>query len=489
MLRVPPVVFSITTFRFCLAYMRISRCGKQRLVNNSCLLFALLALISTLPAFATTRHYYIAAEDVTWNFAPSGMDLLGGQPIPLPWGTKTSWKKMRFIEYTDSSFSVRKPQPEWLGILGPIIRAEVGDEIVVDFLNRTSMPRSIHPHGLRYDKANEGALYLPAGSGSQVQPGSRYTYHWFADEGSGPGKDDPSSLVWWYHSHVDPAAEINAGLLGPIIITARGKARPDGSPKNIDREFVAAFMIFDELGGKDPGLFYAINGYIFGNLPGLVMKHGEKVRWYLLGMGNEIDVHTPHWHGSTVSYENRHTDVVELLPGSMAVADMVASNPGTWMFHCHVADHMEGGMMAAYTIYDSQPCSSPVQFVSADFWHTPGKFRITVKNVSSKPISKLTVNFDHMMSRQYRRRPFNNFWNWNTVIQPGQEQTFEVPGFPGTSADNVFGWVLFPRTVSFQDGSNWQLHDDNQCFQVFWRDKDQPSFEVLPQLFQEMSED
>ena len=452
-------------------------------------LAALVLFLLPLPGFAAIRQYYIAAEDVTWNFAPSGMDLMGGQPIPLPWGPKTSWKKTRFIEYTDSTFSVRKPQPQWLGILGPIIRAEVGDEIVVEFLNRSSMPHSIHPHGVHYDKANEGALYLPSGAGSRVPPGSRYTYHWFADEGSGPGKDDPSSLVWWYHSHVDPTTEINGGLLGPIIITAKGKARADGSPKNIDREFVAAFMIFDEMGGKDAGLFYAINGYIFGNLPGLVMKNGERVRWYLLGMGNEIDVHTPHWHGSTLTYANRHTDVVELLPGSMAVADMIADNPGTWMFHCHVADHMEGGMMAAYTIYQPQQCSSPIQLVAADFWHTPGKFRITVKNVSSKPISKLTVNFDHLMSRQYRRRPFDNFWNWNTSIPPGEERTFEVPGYPGNSANSIFGWVIFPRTVFFQDGTSWQLHDDNQCFQVFWRDNDQPPLEVLPQLFVEMNED
>ncbi len=74
-------------------------------------------------------------------------------------------------------------------------------------------------------------------------------------------------------------------------------------------------MIFDELRGQDAGLFHAINGYVFGNLPGLVMKKGEKVRWYVMAMGNEKDLHTPHWHGLTVSDPLRHMDVVELLPG------------------------------------------------------------------------------------------------------------------------------------------------------------------------------
>ena len=81
-----------------------------------------------------------------------------------------------------------------------------------------------------------------------------------------------------------------------------------------------------------------------------MMKQGDKVRWYLLGMGNEIDLHTPHWHGETVTDEGRNTDVIELLPGSMRTVDMIADNPGTWMFHCHVEDHMEAGMMARYEV-------------------------------------------------------------------------------------------------------------------------------------------
>lgn len=144
--------------------------------------------------------------------------------------------------------------------------------------------------------------------------------------------------MWWYHSHVNEPAETNAGLLGPIIITKKGMARNDGSPKDVDREFVTAFVIFNELDGEEPGLMHSINGYIFGNLRELVMKEGERVRWHLLGMGNEVDLHTPHWHGKTGRVGNgpsaRRTDVVELLPGSMVTVDLRADNPGEWLFHC-----------------------------------------------------------------------------------------------------------------------------------------------------------
>jgi hypothetical protein len=448
-----------------------------------------LVLVSAQCSLAATRHYYIAAEDVTWDYAPSGTDLIHGQPVPQPWGRQTKWNKTRYIEYTDATFSVRTPQPEWLGILGPIIRAEVGDTVVVDFLNRSRAVHSIHPHGLRYDKASEGALYIPVGVGSRVAPGGRFTYHWSADKGSGPGKGDASSVVWWYHGHTDEPKETNAGLLGPIIVTAKGKARADGSPKDVDREFVTLFMVFDELAGKNEGLFHSMNGYIFGNLPGLVMKQGERVRWYVLGMGNERDLHSAHWHGKTVEYRNRDTDVIELLPGSMAAADMIADNPGTWLFHCHVSDHMESGMMATYTIYQPRQCSSPIQIVSADFWQTPGKFRVTIKNVSSKPIRSVQVNFDHLLAPQYRRRPYRNNWNWSTPIGPGQEQTFEIPGWLPGYADKVLAWILYPQAVTYEDGSQWQAGDEGACFSVYWRDKEHPTMEVLPPLFMELHED
>ncbi len=35
----------------------------------------------------------------------------------------------------------------------------------------------------------------------------------------------------------------------------------------------------------------------------------------------------------------------------MKVADMQADNPGSWMLHCHVADHMESGMYAKFVVY------------------------------------------------------------------------------------------------------------------------------------------
>jgi FtsP/CotA-like multicopper oxidase with cupredoxin domain len=325
----------------------------------------LVVMIATA-AFAQTRQYFIAAEDGIWDFAPSGKNLVHCHPdaapceIPEPWTNSHSFPVTRFIQYRDAGFKSPVPQPEWLGILGPIIRAEVGDTINVRFCNRTQGAAGMHPHGLRYTKDQEGAHYFGAnsgaepGSGAEVMPGQCFDYTWIADGDSGPAGGELSSKVWWYHSHIGEPTDTNKGLLGPIIVTRKGEARRDGRPKDVDQEFVTAYFIFDKLGGEEPGLMHSINGYIFGNLKGLTMRDGEKVRWHLLGMGNEVDLHTPHWHGKTVTIGRRsaaqRTDVVQLLPAGMVTADMKADNPGEWLFHCHVADHIDAGMFATYQI-------------------------------------------------------------------------------------------------------------------------------------------
>src|SRR5712692_6762124 len=105
-----------------------------------CLLsIMVLAIAAPHCVGATVRHYYIAAEDVTWDYAPSEHDLISANELPRKErvvGTK--WKKTRYVEYTDASFHQPKPQPPWLGLLGPVIRAEVGDTIIIDFLNRSA---------------------------------------------------------------------------------------------------------------------------------------------------------------------------------------------------------------------------------------------------------------------------------------------------------------------------------------------------------------
>lgn len=47
-------------------------------------------------------------------------------------------------------------QPSWLGFLGPVLWAEVGDVISVHLKNFATRPYTIHPHGVFYEKDSEG---------------------------------------------------------------------------------------------------------------------------------------------------------------------------------------------------------------------------------------------------------------------------------------------------------------------------------------------
>ena len=329
------------------------------------------------------RVYYVAAEPARWDFAPSGRNLITGAPFgplentylePGPDRIGRVYTKALYRQYTDGMFSRRVPQERYLGLLGPVMHAEVGDTIRVVFLNRLPFPASIHPHGVFYSKRAEGAPYADGtkGLGDAVAPGQRYTYVWKGPPRAGPGPMDGSSVLWMYHSHVDEVGDTNTGLIGPMVVTRRGMARADGSPKDVDREFVTLFSIINEnesrflprnsrhiapLGKRgDPdefeesNLMHAINGYVYGNLPGLTMERGEHVRWYVLDLGTETDLHTPHWHGNTVTVMGMRSDMLQLLPGMMTVADMVPDDPGTWLFHCHVNDHIKAGMLALYRV-------------------------------------------------------------------------------------------------------------------------------------------
>jgi hephaestin len=191
---------------------------------------------------------------------------------------------------------------------------------------------------------------------------------------------DPSSVMWMYHSHTDEVGDVYSGLMGPVIVSARGQAKPDGSPLDVDREIVSVFEVADENQSLDlpenlaklsappdprdeefveSNLMHSINGYVYGNQPlgrvpgeDMTVRQGQHVRWYLMSMGTEVDLHTPHWHGNTVVANGMRTDVVSLLPAQMITADMTPDDPGVWLFHCHVHDHILAGMLTRYRVVD-----------------------------------------------------------------------------------------------------------------------------------------
>jgi hypothetical protein len=59
----------------------------------------------------------------------------------------------------------------------------------------------------------------------------------------------------------------------------------------------------EDEGFHESNLMHSINEFVFGNMPLMKMKKGDKVRWYAMAMGTEVDLHTPPLAGQ---YGDRH---------------------------------------------------------------------------------------------------------------------------------------------------------------------------------------
>ena len=75
-----------------------------------------------------------------------------------------TYKKTRFRCYTDANFNteIYETESDHLGILGCVMRAEVGDEIIVQLRNSVNHPVSLYLQGVVVEKDEDGT-WLPKG--------------------------------------------------------------------------------------------------------------------------------------------------------------------------------------------------------------------------------------------------------------------------------------------------------------------------------------
>ena len=293
-----------------------------------------LALFS-LPAVAQARviNYWVAAVPTTWNLAPNGRDAIMNVEVPAADAIFPT------VVYRRYSANWRRPlqnaartSSDGLLIPGPLIKARVGDRLRIHFKNMDTLrgdPHSMHFHGVHYKPSSDGA-YLPGFSGrdADVKPGQTYIYKLTA------GPD--SAGVWPYHDHSPSMdASIGGGLFGMLSILGRREQAPD-------REFEVVFSPF--------GKYMAIDGRAFvGNTPVFHSTVGELVQWDVMAMGS--DHHTFHVHGHrwlTPGGISRDTQTIG--PAESFRFRWREEDPGTWLYHCHVEDHMMRGMIGIYRV-------------------------------------------------------------------------------------------------------------------------------------------
>ncbi len=96
--------------------------------------------------------------------------------------------------------------PEAQGsVPGPMLRANVGDEVIVHFRNELPEETTIHWHGLRLPAEADGT----ASSQTPVLPGGEYEYRFTARDASS----------FWYHPHIRAYDQIERGLYAPLVVS------------------------------------------------------------------------------------------------------------------------------------------------------------------------------------------------------------------------------------------------------------------------------
>lgn len=316
-------------------------------------------LITTAPTSGKLREYWIQADSFFHNLMPTGMDAMTNTSYMAH---QSSYWALGYRAYTSNWETLLHGDDNIgpnTGIPGPTLRAEVGDTIRIHFRNNDThykFAHSMHPHGLLYTPANDGTWIAKDGDqpGTALVVGDTFTYEW---------KAVASSVGSWpYHDHSKPAfiagstgssdSEMNAssgimelgaelGLFGMIAIT-------DAQTLQVDREFI---LCFHDLYETDvPQLsqdFDCFNGYAFlGNTPTFEARVGERVRWRIMVLGT--DFHVFHLHGHRWQFNGRYDDSLVFGPSTTLTFDYVEDNPGTWLYHCHVTEHMMGGMVGYY---------------------------------------------------------------------------------------------------------------------------------------------
>jgi manganese oxidase len=319
---------------------------------------AAFAGTGTAAASGRVREYWITAEPFVHCLVPTGRDAMTGAPIDK---SKATFMALRYRAYTPGW---KRPLPPSAalggnsGMPGPTLRARVGDVIRVHFRNddhHYRMNHGMHPHGVFYRPSSDGAeIAADPGRGGAVAPGHSYTYEWEC-RGDSVG-------TWPYHDHAMApplpgthsdsgmgagiAMELGAelGLFGIIAIT-------DASTPRVDREIVLFFhdLYSDDVPAFDHDWDCFNGGAFLGNTPTFRAQTGERVRWRIAALGTEFHVFHVHGHRWRVR-DGSYRDSELLGPSTTLTVEWTENNPGRWLYHCHVVDHMMGGMIGHYVV-------------------------------------------------------------------------------------------------------------------------------------------
>jgi FtsP/CotA-like multicopper oxidase with cupredoxin domain len=154
-----------------------------------------------------------------------------------------------------------KTTPVWTyngNVSGPEIRVSRGDRVVVHFTNNLPEPTTIHWHGLRIPVEMDG---VPGESQPEVKPGETFTYDFVV----------PDAGLFWYHPHVNSAAQAGFGLYGALLVSDPEEPADLGDELTL----VLSDMSIEADGSLSPANVSGDLGTLFGREGNVLLVNGK----------------------------------------------------------------------------------------------------------------------------------------------------------------------------------------------------------------------
>ncbi len=168
--------------------------------------------------------------------------------------------------------------------------------------------------------------------------------------GHGGGHMMPDGTMMAGKAHTDPFYAPGSGLTPQAAEGGRFLSYADlraQSPLYPERAPTREITL--RLTGNMERYIWSIDGVKFEDADPIRLQYGERVRFtfvnetmmthpmHLHGMWSILDVGAGRW--------NPAKHVISVAPGTTVSMETEVDAPGTWAFHCHLAYHMDGGMM------------------------------------------------------------------------------------------------------------------------------------------------
>ncbi len=227
---------------------------------------------------------------------------------------------------------------------GPEIRAPYGARVRVIVKNELPEPTTVHWHGIAVPNSMDG---VPDVTQPPIQPGETFTYEFRAI----PAGRSSKGGTFLYHSHVEEDRQMGLGLSGVLVIEPPRAERYD-----VERTvMIAEWNLDPQTGETRPAMdmegllpnYFTLNGKSFPATEVIRVKRGDRVLLRLVGAGQFT--HPMHLHGTDfrIVAKDGHplavpqaADVVQVGSGERYDIAFTATEPGRWVFHCHIGHHV-----------------------------------------------------------------------------------------------------------------------------------------------------